>query len=95
MSALPKLAPFLFRYWMHSRPEEHRAIARLYAPLIEHSVVEHTALAEAAGATQLIRPTGWMKVFRTDKALEAQLRDAEEHEARFRRQLRGPDQRRR
>ena len=35
---LRKLAPFLFRYWMHSRPEEHRAIAKLYAPLIEHSV---------------------------------------------------------
>ncbi len=50
LAALPKLAPFLFRYWMHSRPEEHRAIARLYAPLIEHSVVEHAALAEAAGA---------------------------------------------
>ncbi|WP_210484589.1 NAD(P)/FAD-dependent oxidoreductase [Microvirga antarctica] len=77
MSALPKLAPFLFRYWMHSRPEEHRAIARLYAPLIEHSVVEHAALAEAAGATQLIRPTGWMKVFRSQKALDSQLRDAE------------------
>ncbi len=33
LSALPKLAPFLFQYWMHSRPEKHRAIARLYAPL--------------------------------------------------------------
>ncbi|MGO4573878.1 NAD(P)/FAD-dependent oxidoreductase [Microvirga sp. 2TAF3] len=78
LAALPKLAPFLFRYWMHSRPEEHKAIARLYAPLIEHSVIEHLALAEEAGSTQLIRPTGWMKVFRTEKALETQLRDAEQ-----------------
>ena len=77
LAALPKLAPFLFRYWMHSRPEEHRAIARLYAPLIEHSVIEHAALAEAAGATDLIRPTGWMKVFRSQKVLDAQLLDVE------------------
>ena len=77
LAALPKLAPFLFRYWMHSRPEEHRAIARLYAPLIEHSVTEHAALAEAAGATDLIRPTGWMKVFRSQKVMDAQLLDVE------------------
>jgi D-amino-acid dehydrogenase len=78
LAALPKLAPFLFRYWMHSRPEEHKAIARLYAPLIEHSVIEHMALAEEAGSTELIRPTGWMKVFRSDKAMETQFRDAEQ-----------------
>ncbi|MET0744737.1 MAG: FAD-binding oxidoreductase [Microvirga sp.] len=77
LSALPKLAPFLFQYWMHSRPEKHRAIARLYAPLIEHSLTEHMALAQASGATDLIRPTGWMKVFRTNEALDRQLRDAE------------------
>jgi D-amino-acid dehydrogenase len=78
LAALPKLAPFLFRYWMHSRPEEHKAIARLYAPLIEHSVTEHMALAEEAGSTHLIRPTGWMKVFRSQKAMDVQLRDAEQ-----------------
>ncbi|WP_114188192.1 NAD(P)/FAD-dependent oxidoreductase [Microvirga aerophila] len=77
MAALPKLAPFLFQYWMHSRPAQHEAIARLYAPLIEHSVTEHMALAEAAGSTHLIRPTGWMKVFRSEKSMERQLRDAE------------------
>jgi D-amino-acid dehydrogenase len=78
LGALPKLAPFLFQYWMHSRPAQHKAIARLYAPLIEHSVTEHMALAEEAGSTQLIRPTGWMKVFRSEKAMETQFRDAEE-----------------
>jgi D-amino-acid dehydrogenase len=77
LSALPKLAPFLFQYWMHSRPNHHKAIARLYAPLIEHSVTEHLAMAQEAGSTQLIRPTGWMKVFRSDKAMDIQLRDAE------------------
>ncbi|NIX76561.1 NAD(P)/FAD-dependent oxidoreductase [Microvirga terricola] len=78
MAALPKLAPFLFQYWMHSRPAQHKAIARLYAPLIENSVTEHMALAEEAGSTALIRPTGWMKVFRSTKARDEQFRDAEQ-----------------
>jgi len=28
-NALPKLAPFLWQYWMHSRPAQHEAIARM------------------------------------------------------------------
>ena len=76
-SALPRIAPFLFQYWMHSRPQRHEAIARLYAPLIERCVTEHMALASEAGATQLIRHTGWMKVFRTEKARDEQVREAE------------------
>src|SRR5215217_615183 len=51
LSALPRLAPFLARYWWASRPTCHAAIARCYAPLIEHSVSEHLALAAEAGAT--------------------------------------------
>lgn len=78
LGALPKIAPFLFRYWMHSRPAQHDAIARLYAPLIEHSVSEHMVLAEEAQATALIRPTGWVKVFREQKSLDEQVREAEE-----------------
>ena len=77
-AAIPKLAPFLWQYWMHSRPAQHKAIARMYAPLIEHSVTEHMALAEESGSTHLIRPTGWMKVFRDQKSLDEQFRDAEE-----------------
>jgi D-amino-acid dehydrogenase len=78
LSALPRIAPFLFQYWMHSRPSQHEAIARLYAPLIEHCVTEHMALAEEAGATGLIRPTGWIKVFRSQKVMDEEVRDAEE-----------------
>src|ERR671922_2825453 len=29
LAALPRLAPFLFKYWLHSRPHRHDAIARL------------------------------------------------------------------
>jgi D-amino-acid dehydrogenase len=78
LSALPKLAPFLFRYWKSSEPAIHHRIARLYAPLIEHSLAEHIALADAAGASQMIRPTGWLKIFRTAPALAEHLSGAEQ-----------------
>jgi D-amino-acid dehydrogenase len=77
LRALPRLAPFLLRYWRHSRPERHAAIAERYRPLIERSLLEHAALAEEAGATALIRQTGWIKLFRTERALDASLAEAE------------------
>src|SRR3954452_23549273 len=77
LSALPRIAPFLFQYWRHSRPARHKEIARLYAPLIEHCVSEHMALAREANATDLIRPTGWIKAFRTRKTMDEVVRDAE------------------
>ncbi len=75
LSALADLAPFLWKYWRHSRRDRHAEIARLYSRLIEHCVAEHDALARDAGATQLIRRKGWMRVFRT--ARERDLRFAE------------------
>ncbi len=75
-SAIPKLAPFLFSYWMHSRASQHEAIAHKYAKLIEHCVTEHDALAQEAGATNLLRRNGWMKVFRTAKQQDERLAEA-------------------
>lgn len=76
-AAMPKLLPFLHRYWHHSRADRHAAIARAYATLIEHCVTEHRALIEAAGAQALLRTNGWMKVFRSARAMEATLADAQ------------------
>jgi D-amino-acid dehydrogenase len=78
VSALPGLAPFLFRYWMNSRASQHRAIAKQYATLIEHCVTEHRALAAAAGVAHLLRPIGWMKIFRTASAQDKALAEAAE-----------------
>ncbi|ANJ75668.1 FAD-binding oxidoreductase [Ralstonia insidiosa] len=74
---LPRLLPFLWRYWRNSHPGRHAAIARAYAPLIAHSVTEHRALAEAAGATDLIRPSGWIKVFRNAATQDEETRTVE------------------
>ena len=75
--ALPRLAPFLARYWLSSRPTRHAAIARRYAPLIRRSVPEHLELAEEAGAMHLIRRRGWIKLFRSAAAFGVALQEAE------------------
>lgn len=48
--AMPKLLPFLLRYWHYSRKDRHAAIARSYSTLIEHCVSEHRELIEESGA---------------------------------------------
>jgi D-amino-acid dehydrogenase len=76
-SALPRLAPFLWKYWQYSRPARHAEVAKVYSKLIEHCVSEHEALAAQAGATQFFRRTGWLKVFRTERQLERRRAEAE------------------
>ncbi len=77
MRAMPKLVPFLSRYWWHSNKVRHDAIARAYAPLIENSITEHNDLIEAAGAQHLIRKDGWMEIFRTGAKRDAEYAEAE------------------
>ena len=75
-SALPRLAPFLWQYWKHSRRPRHAEIARLYSRLIEHCVSEHDTLAAEAGATGLLRRQGWLRVFRTERERDLRLAEA-------------------
>ena len=82
-SALPRLAPFLWKYWVHSRPARHAAIARLYARLIEHCVTEHDALAQEAGAMGLLQRNGWLRVFRTAGERDKRLVEAARWKAEF------------
>jgi D-amino-acid dehydrogenase len=76
-TALPHLAPFLWKYWKHSRRQRHAQIARLYSRLIEHCVEEHEALAAQAGAGELLRRKGWMRVFRTERERDLRFAEAE------------------
>jgi len=82
-SALLSLTPFLTQYWKHSRPARHAEVARRYARLIEHCVVEHDALATESGASDLIRRSGWLKVFRTNRELDRRLAEAERWQREF------------
>jgi D-amino-acid dehydrogenase len=81
-SALPKLAPWLFRYWRASTPARMAATARAARPLIERCVAEHEALMQQAGILGLERHTGYLRVYRSDQALEAAiLKDRADREA--------------
>jgi len=82
-SALWRLAPFLWEYWKHSRPARHAEVARRYSRLIEHCVSEHEALAGESGAAHLLRRTGWMKVFRTERERDRRYAEAEDWEREF------------
>jgi D-amino-acid dehydrogenase len=76
-SALPRLAPFLWQYWKHSRPARHAEVARRYSRLIEHCVSEHEALAAEAGAGAFMRRGGWMKVFRSARERDRRFAEAQ------------------
>ena len=82
-SALPDLAPFLWKYWHHSRRHRHARIAQLYSKLIEHCVTEHDALAAEAGATEFIKRKGWMRIFRTEAERDKRFAEAAAWRAEF------------
>ena len=82
-SALPDLAPFLWKYWKHSRRPRHAQIARLYSHLIEHCVTEHDALAQQAGAAGFLQRNGWMRVFRTERERDLRFAEAARWRAEF------------
>ncbi|KAK43474.1 amino acid dehydrogenase [Caballeronia jiangsuensis] len=75
-TAMPKLTPFLLKYWHNSRADRHAQIAKAYSTLIEHSVSEHRDLIEAAEAQALLRTTGWIKAFRTGSAFDGAVAEA-------------------
>ncbi|KTD25399.1 FAD dependent oxidoreductase [Legionella lansingensis] len=78
LNSILKLSPFLWKYWINSHPLRHAKIARSYATLIEHSISEHHFMAEAAGSKHLLRPGGWLKVFRTRKKQDIETMFAEQ-----------------
>ena len=76
LSALPRLAPFLARYWWHSRPDNYRKVMQSYAPLIAAAVTEHAPLIEKAGADDLIARQGWYLLYRDGQMRDQAYRDA-------------------
>ncbi len=76
LSSLPKIAPWLFRYWQASTPEGEAASARAMLPLVERCISEHEPLLAAADLLGLVRRTGYLRVFRNADAMElARLKD--------------------
>ncbi|KXF79471.1 amino acid dehydrogenase [Paramesorhizobium deserti] len=83
---LPKIAPWLFRYWRESSPERLAIAAKAMLPLVEASVTEHDFLVEQAGCADLIRERGWIETYRSQPAFEkavAELNEIEPYGLRF------------
>jgi len=77
LADLPSFLPWLVRYFLASSPERalHSAMAEL--PLIRRSLIEHEALIAEAEVPELLRRTGWIKLFRSEATLENAVRDFE------------------
>jgi len=76
-SDLPVFLPWLVRYFLASSPERalHSAMAEL--PLIRRSLIEHEALIEEAKVPELLRRTGWIKLYRSDATLATAVSELE------------------
>lgn len=76
LSFLPKIAPWLLRYWMNSSKAGLEQASRAMLPLIEVCVTEHEKLMSEAGIAPMLRKTGWIKAFRSQRQFDKALRDA-------------------
>jgi D-amino-acid dehydrogenase len=73
LSALPRLAPYLFRYWAASTPERKLQSARAMLPLVERCITEHEVFMEGAGVTGMMRRTGYFRAYRSQQKLDIAL----------------------
>lgn len=73
---LPQVLPWIARYFFESAPARAARHAHDALPLIERCLAEHMELAQAAGATGLIRKSGWIKAYRTESTLAKGAREA-------------------
>jgi len=71
LSFLPRVAPWLLAFRAASAPDRLAETARLNRPLFARAVAEHEALMAEAGATQYLRKTGWLKLYRSERAFAA------------------------
>ena len=77
-AAFPASAPALRRYFQFSKPSRMAETAAAMKPLVFAAADEHVKLAEAAGVRDLLRPTGWIKVWRTAAGEDTARREAED-----------------
>lgn len=73
LSALPRVAPWLFAYWRASTPEGKLASARAMLPLVERCIADHESLMGPAGILGMIRRTGYLRAYRTQQKLDVAL----------------------
>jgi D-amino-acid dehydrogenase len=75
VSDLPDFLPWLVRYFLASSPERALRSAMAELPLIRRCLLEHEALIAEAGVPDLLRRTGWIKLFRSEATLAGAVGD--------------------
>jgi D-amino-acid dehydrogenase len=77
LADLPAFLPWLVRYYRASSPARALQSAMAELPLIQRSLIEHEALIAEANVPELLRRTGWIKLFRSEATLANAGRDLE------------------
>src|SRR6185437_4213441 len=72
---LPKVLPWQLALRAASQPKRLIETAHLIRPLFASAVPEHEALLQEAGASQYLRKTGWLKVFRRETTFQGLRRE--------------------
>jgi D-amino-acid dehydrogenase len=83
VSSLLDIAPPLYKYWRNATPERIERTIRTNRPLFERCLIEHEALAAEAGITDLLRPGGWIQIYRKPETMAKHVSDAERLKAEF------------
>lgn len=73
----------LLQYWLNSGGKRYERITHEWASLIMRCQDAHAPMIEAAGADELIRKGGWLELYRTQKALDERVAEAQEDRGRF------------
>lgn len=82
-SGLLDAAAPLFRYWQNSAPARYERLVPAYAALIGRALEAHRQMIAATNSQRLIRRQGYVKAFRTGRALAEESRQAETIRERF------------
>ena len=81
LNALPGFLPWMIRYFLNSSPAGALRSAMAAWPLIQRSLQEHEALIAEAGVPELLRRTGWIKLFRSETTMAKSLKELERDRA--------------
>jgi D-amino-acid dehydrogenase len=67
---LPRIARWLLNVRAATTPAGLESAARTMRPLFERALAEHEALIGESGAQTYLRKTGWLRVYRSEQALD-------------------------
>ena len=70
-SYLPKIAPWLLRFVAASSPRRVEEISIALASILSRATAVHRDLANGIGEASMLRPTGWLGVFESDRKFES------------------------